>query len=130
MKVGAVSYEKYVRDLWSAYTRDGVDGVRRFADDEVEWTLAPDGRTIRGLDALADHVRATAASRSIVAHTWEQHGDCVLVRGSMRMFRAGGFVDVQPTWVYFFRDDRLERAVAFAGRDQALAAIEQHAAAR
>jgi hypothetical protein len=44
----------------------------------------------------------------------------------MRMFRDGGFVDIQPSWVYFFRCERLVRVTAFASRDDALAAIERH----
>jgi ketosteroid isomerase-like protein len=127
-EVGVGRYEKRVRDLWAAYARDGVDGMRRFADDDAEWTMAADGETVRGMDALAAHMRAMVDRRSVVAHAWEQHGDCVLVHGSMRTFRNGGFVDVQPSWVFFFRDDKLERAVAYAGRDEALEAIERHIA--
>ena len=68
------------------------------------------------------------AQRSVVAHAWEQHGECVLVHGSMRTFRDGGFVDVQPSWVYFFRDGRLELVSSFSSRDAALAAISAHGA--
>jgi hypothetical protein len=45
----------------------------------------------------------------------------------MRVFRDGGFVDTQPSWVYFFRAGRLIRAVSFASREDALEAIAQHA---
>jgi hypothetical protein len=44
----------------------------------------------------------------------------------MRRFRDGGFVDTQPWWVYCFRGDKLHRAVACAGRDEALAVIASH----
>jgi hypothetical protein len=44
----------------------------------------------------------------------------------MRVFRDGGFVDTQPSWVYFFRDERLVRAVSFASREEALEAIDHH----
>ena len=39
--------------------------------------------------------------------------------------RDGGFVDVQPTWVYFFSAGRLIRAEAFMSREGALAAIRE-----
>jgi hypothetical protein len=44
----------------------------------------------------------------------------------MRRFSDGGFVDVQPSWVYFFRDGRLTRAVAYTSREDALAAIDEY----
>jgi hypothetical protein len=118
-----------VRSMWDAYHRDGVPGLARYADDETEWTLS-EGSTVRGLDALAETLHTGAAPRSAVAQAWEAHGEAVLVHGSLRTFRDGGFVDVQPSWVYFFRDDRLIRVVAFASRDAAIAAIAEHAAGR
>jgi hypothetical protein len=113
--------------MWDAYHREGVPGLARYADDETEWTLS-DGPTVRGLDALAAHLHSETTPRSAVAQAWEQHGDAVLVHGSLRTFRDGGFVDVQPTWVYYFRDARLVRAVAYSSRDAATAAIAEHAA--
>jgi hypothetical protein len=114
--------------MWAAFERDGVAGLRPFVDDEVEWTPSNGGGTLRGFDELVAYWEAHASQQSVVPHAWEEHGDCVLVHGSLRMFRDGGFVDTQPSWVYFFRDGKLRRAVAFASREEALAAIEQHRA--
>jgi hypothetical protein len=113
--------------MWAAFERDGIEGMRPFIDDDVEWTPTSDGGTLRGFDELIEYWRSHAAVRSVVPYAWEQHGECVLVHGSLRMFRDGGFVDTQPSWVYFFRDGVLRRAVAFASREDALAAIERHA---
>jgi ketosteroid isomerase-like protein len=115
-----------VRDMWEAFVREGVDGLRRHTDDEVEWTLSG-GHTIRGLDALAAHLRV-APEVAAVPHVWEEHGECVLVHGSLRTFQEGGFMDVQPSWVYFFRGERLMRAVTFPSREAALEAIARHGA--
>jgi hypothetical protein len=112
--------------MWSAFTRDGIDAVRPYVDDDIEFTPSTDVGPLRGFTAIAEYWETNMASQSLVAHAVEQHGDCVLVHGSLRVFRDGGFVDTQPTWVYFFRDERLERAVAFASREDALAAVEQH----
>jgi ketosteroid isomerase-like protein len=120
-----VDYEERVRELWAAFERAGIDGIRPYVDDDVEWHPM-DGGVIRGLAALAEYWDGVAGRTSIVPHAWEQHGDCVLVHGSMRVFRDGGFVDTQPSWVYFFRDGRLVRTESFASREEALAAIEQH----
>jgi ketosteroid isomerase-like protein len=126
--MGATDYEQVVRRLWDAYEREGVQGLRRYVDDDVEWTPSG-GQTFRGVDALDQYARTLGPHRSAVPHGWERHGECVLVHGSLRTFRDGGFVDVQPSWVYFFRDGRLRRATAYASREEALAAIAEHQAA-
>ena len=59
---------------------------------------------------------------SITVHSFEEHGDCVIAHGSMRTFSEGGFSDVQPSWVYFFRDGVLVRGAGYPTREQALAA--------
>ena len=125
--VSAPDYEQRVRDIWEAYARDGVAGLRGLVDDDVEWTLSS-GHTVRGLDALAEHLASGGQHQAALPHSWEQHGECVLVHGSLRTFRDGGFVDTQPSWVYFFRGGRLLRAVSYGSRAAALAAIERHAA--
>jgi ketosteroid isomerase-like protein len=124
--VSGVDYEGRVRMMWAAFERDGIAGLRPYVDDDVEWTPASGGSTLQGFDALVDYWSSHASARSVVPHAWEQHGECVLVHGSLRMFRDGGFVDTQPSWVYFFRDGTLRRAVGFASREDALAAIEVH----
>jgi hypothetical protein len=43
----------------------------------------------------------------------------------MRTFREGGFVDVQPSRVYFFRNGVLLRGAGYASRETALEAIER-----
>jgi hypothetical protein len=121
-----VDYEERVRRLWFAFERDGIAGMAPYLDEGVEWSPSDGGEVIRGVDALAEYWRATGSSQSVVPHAWEQHGDCVLVHGSLRRFRDGGFIDTQPSWVYFFRGEKLMRAVAFATRDEALAAIAAH----
>ena len=64
---------------------------------------------------------------SITVHGFERHGSCVLAHGSLRTFREGGFYDVQPSWVYFFRAGRLRRCVGYATREEALSAIRAYA---
>jgi ketosteroid isomerase-like protein len=125
--VSGVDYEDRIRRMWAAFERDGVAGMRPFVDDDVEWTPSDGSPTLRGIDRLEEYWRTQGSKQSVVPHAWEQHGDCVLVHGSMRMFRDGGFVDTQPSWVYFFRADKLLRAAAFPSREEALAAIHDHA---
>jgi ketosteroid isomerase-like protein len=126
--VDSPDYEDRVRQIWAAWQRGGVEGMRAWVDDDVEWSPSVAAEPIRGLDALDTYWRSRENQQSIVPHAWEQHGECVLVHGSMRTFRDGGFVDVQPSWVYFFRDGRLTRATAYSSREDALAAIDAHCA--
>jgi ketosteroid isomerase-like protein len=114
-----------VRDLWVAWERDGVDGLRRVLDEDVEWRESG-GPVHRWREALDDYALSVSPQRSAVPHGWECHGDCVLVHGSLRTFRDGGFVDVQPSWVYFFADGRLRRAGVYPSRAEALEAIASH----
>jgi ketosteroid isomerase-like protein len=121
------------RSLWEAFEREGVDGLRPLVSEDVEWRpWGNSGRPLIGFEQIAEWHRAQRAtgggSRSTV-YRWEAVGDCALASGSLRVFRAGGFLDVQPTWVFFFRGDRLQRATCYANREEALAAVEDYAAA-
>jgi ketosteroid isomerase-like protein len=125
--VSGVDYADRVRKMWAAFQRDGIVGLRPYVDEDVEWTPSEgNGGPIRGFDALVEYWDRHAQQQSVVPHAWEQHGDCVLVHGSLRLFRDGGFVDTQPSWVYFFVDGRLRRAIAYSSREEALEAIAEH----
>ena len=78
---------------WSAPTSSGARSARA-----------------TGEDVWGESGRRHAERVAPVLHALETHGSCVLARGSLRTFREGGFVDVQPSWAYFFR----ERAAACA----------------
>jgi ketosteroid isomerase-like protein len=125
----AEDYEGRVRAIWDAYERGGVEAMRELLDDDVE--LRPSGgEVLRGPAEITGYLERHGDSLSAVPHVYERHGDCVLVHGSLRRFRDGGFLDVQPSWVYFFRARRLLGATAYASRAAALAAIEDFASPR
>ena len=114
------------RSFWDALESDGIEGLRGLVTDDVEWRpWGNHGRPLRRLDQIAEWHRAQHA----VVHQWENIGECALASGSLRVFRSGGFLDVQPTWVFFFRDERLQRATCYATREEALSAVEAYAAA-
>jgi ketosteroid isomerase-like protein len=117
-------YEARVRAIWDAYVRGGAEALRELIDDDVE--LRPSGgEVLRGPAESCGYLERVGDSVSAVPHVYERHRDCVLVHGSLRRFRDGGFLDVQPSWVYFFRDGRLLGATAYGSRSEALAAIEE-----
>ena len=114
--------EARVRAIWAAYEREGVAGMRPLVGPDVAWVpYSGGGQVIEGVDALSAYDERAEIRATV--HGFETHGCCVLVHGSLRVFRDGGFLDVQPSWVYFFREDRLLRAVAYPTRQEALAAI-------
>ena len=120
--------EAQVRALWAAYGRGGAAAMRGMVGEDVEWVPLAVSTPIPPDEFYGDYGRERADTTAITVHDFERRGDCVLAFGSMRTFRVGGFVDVQPSWVYFFRRDRLVRAVGYATREEALKAIDAHQA--
>jgi hypothetical protein len=120
------------RSLWNAFEQEGVEGLRPLVDDDVEWRpWGNHGRPLKGVEQIAEWHRAqrvTGGGSRRTVYKWEGVGECALASGSLRVFRTGGFLDVQPTWAFFFRGERLERATCYATREEALAAVEAHAA--
>jgi ketosteroid isomerase-like protein len=123
------NYEALTRALWDAYGRGGADALCALLDDDVEWQPSS-GTVLHGPAEIARYVDEIDSRITAVPQVYETHGDCVLVHGSLRRFRDGGFLDVQPSWVYFFRARRLLGATAYASRAAALAAIEDFASPR
>jgi hypothetical protein len=107
----------YVRDLWSTYAREGAEAVREALGPDVACEPLAWGRP------LTNEVAASV-------HAYESLGDCVVAHGSLRIYRDHGLVDLQPSWVFFFRDGRLVRAAGFMTREEALSAVGEHRAAR
>ena len=116
--------EARVRAIWDAYARGGPAAIRDVVEEDVEWVPLGTGRAVPHADFIGEWGRRHAERVSVTVHGYETHGSCVLVHGSLRTFADGGFVDVQPSWVYFFEGVRLVRAVGYATREEALRAIE------
>src|ERR1700750_1675455 len=95
-----------VRAIWSAFARGGVDELRKVVPPDVEWVPLGVEHGIPQEEFWESWVRRHAEEISITVHGYEQPGSCVLAHGSLRTFRSGGFVDVQPSWVYFFQSGK------------------------
>ena len=110
--------------MWTAYARGGVEAMRRLVGDTlVEWIPLGATEPVPAERFWGDWGRRQTEQVSVTVHSFEEHGDCVIAHGSMRTFSEGGFADVQPSWVYFFRGERLVRGAAYGTRQEALAAI-------
>lgn len=119
-----------VKELWAAYARGGVAAMRAAVGDTlVEWIPLGADEPMPPEQFWGDWGRRQEGQVSVTVHSFEEHGDCVIAHGSMRTFSEGGFADVQPSWVYFFRDGRLVRGAGFGTREEALTAIRRHSTA-
>ena len=113
-----------VRAMWSAYARGGVEAMHQVVGDaDVEWIPLDADDPVTAERFWGEWGRRQTEQVSVTVHSFEEHGDCVIAHGSMRMFSEGGFADVQPSWVYFFRDAVLVRAAGYPTREAALEAI-------
>ena len=118
-----------VRALWAAYARGGVEAMHaEVGDGLVEWIPLGAEAPVPAESFWGDWGRKQTEHVSVTVHAFEEHGACVLAHGSMRTFREGGFADVQPSWVYFFRDGVLVRGAGFPTREAALEAIGRYRA--
>jgi ketosteroid isomerase-like protein len=115
-----------VRAIWTAYARGGVEAMRRLVGDTlVEWIPLGATEPVPAERFWGDWGRRQTEQVSVTVHSFEEHGDCVIAHGSMRTFSEGGFADVQPSWVYFFRDGVLVRGAGYPTREEALQAVSR-----
>jgi hypothetical protein len=113
-----------VRALWAAYARGGVDAMHaQVGEGVVEWIPTGAREPVPPEQFWGDQGRRMGERQSVTLHSLEEHGPCVIAHGSLRTFHEGGFADVQPSWVYFFRDGVLLRGAGYATREAALEAI-------
>ena len=113
-----------VKAIWAAYARGGFEAMHALVGDApVEWVPLGAEEPVPPERFWGEWGRRQTEQVSVTVHSFEEQGSCVLAHGSMRTFRNGGFADVQPSWVYFFRDGVLVRGAGFPTREAALGAI-------
>jgi ketosteroid isomerase-like protein len=120
-------YEARARALWDAYARGDVDGVGALLDEQVVWRPIG-GEVLRGRAEVTAYLRRNGEAISAVAHSFERAGDRLMVHGSLRRFRDGGFIDMQPSWVFHCRDGRVVSATGYESRAAARSALEDRGA--
>ena len=121
-----------VRALWRAFEHDGADAIARYAHPRSEWRpSSAGGRVLHGPEDIRQHFRALSDSGVQIRarlHELEDHGDTVLVRGSLRVERFGALSESTMVWSYRFEDGKVMCARAFYSRADALASIAAAAA--
>jgi ketosteroid isomerase-like protein len=110
---------RVVKGTFEAFEEGGVEAaiehLLRHSHPDVEFSPYV-GRdlVLHGADEVRAYYRGQLeAGTTMVPRpaTFEEHGDEVVVNGSLRVVRpTGGFAETQLTWTYRFRDGRLTAA--------------------
>lgn len=109
--------ERFVREVWAAFKREGVDSVLARAAEDAHWQPhSAHGRSFRStaeyreqlerLTAKGERVEATATGM------WS-HGDIVVVRGRLRIRKHSEVLeDTRMYWLFGVRGERLTRVAS------------------
>jgi ketosteroid isomerase-like protein len=92
-----------------------LDALLRQAHDDCEFRpYIADDRVLHGHDEIRRYYsEAIAAGTEMRLHptSFHEHGDQVVVNGSIRVARpSGGFAETQISWTYRFREGLLAAA--------------------
>ena len=91
-----------VKSLFSRFATGGAPAAAALMHEDIVWT--PHDRSeheMRSRDALLARFRRLAASGTryeAVGHVYEDHGDCVVVIGRIRVLGAQGHYDIPMCW--------------------------------
>lgn len=110
---------RFIKEAFRAFSEDGVlAGVdsllARVHRDAIFAPYSAGNQELHGPDEVRAFFRETVeagASMTVRALAFEEHGDEVVVSGSIRLVHAGGgFAESQVRWTYRFRDGRVAEA--------------------
>jgi ketosteroid isomerase-like protein len=109
--------ERFVRDVWAAFKRDGIGGVLALAHEDAQWAPhSAHNRRFRTTAEYRDQLELlTEAGERVEASgvgLWS-HDDVVIVRGRMRIRgRRGVLEDTRMYWLFGVRGERLARVAS------------------
>jgi anti-sigma B factor antagonist len=113
-----------VRELWEAYGAGGADAMLAAAGEDVVWqpyvTPGRIYRTTAELRAALVALEEKGVRYEARLQDLEEHGNVVLVSGTVRIDRSGEVEERQAHWAYHFREGRLWRQSTHASREDAL----------
>jgi hypothetical protein len=98
--------ERFVRDVWATFQREGIAGVLGLATDDAQWH--PHSAHRRSFRSTAEYrhelEESGLAEERVEAHgsgLWS-HDDVVVVRGRMRIrkLRGGVLEDTRMYWIF------------------------------
>jgi hypothetical protein len=109
--------ERFVRDVWVAFQREGIAGVLPLAAADAKWH--PHSAQRRGFSSTAEYrahlEQSDAAGERVEASAigmWSHH-DVVVVRGRMRIRKRGDVLeDTRMYWLFEVRGRQLTRVAS------------------
>jgi hypothetical protein len=109
--------ERFVRDVWVAFQREGIAGVLPLAAADAQWH--PYSAHRRGFSSTAEYgeqlEQSRAAGEKVEASAigmWS-HGALVVVRGRMRIRKRGDVLeDTRMYWLFEVQGERLTRVAS------------------
>ena len=109
--------ERFVRDVWAAFKREGITGVLALAADDAQW--APHSAHNRRFRSTAEYraqlEHLTDAGERVEATgtgLWS-HGEIVIVRGRLRIRKGGELIeDTRMYWLFCVHDEQLVRVAS------------------
>ena len=108
-----------IKEAFRAFTEGGAsagaEALLRISHADCRFLPSGAGeRVLQGHEELRAYLsgpREDEASVSVYPRRFAEHGDEVVVTGSMRVLRPeGGFAESQVSWIYRFRDGLVEEA--------------------
>jgi len=107
--------ERFVRDVWAAFLREGIAGVLPLAADDAQWhPHSAQRRRFRSTAEYREQLERAVGERVEASATgiWS-HGETVLVRGRMRIHKRGDLVeDTRMYWLFEVRGEQLTRVAS------------------
>jgi ketosteroid isomerase-like protein len=109
--------ERFVRDVWAAFRRDGFAGVLPLAAEDAQWhPHSAHGRrfasTAEYREQLERHAAAGEHVEARASGMWS-HESVVLVRGRMRIRKRGDVLeDTRMYWLFQVRGEQLTRVAS------------------
>jgi hypothetical protein len=106
--------ERFVREVWAVFVRDGIAGVLPFAAEDAQWQPhSAHGRHFRSTSEYREeHERSTAAGERVepsATGMWS-HLAVVAVRGRLRIRTRGDVLeDTRMYWLFVVHGEQLTR---------------------
>jgi ketosteroid isomerase-like protein len=117
---------KFVRELWAATDRGGVEAALEITDPGVEWKPhAANGRVLTS-EELLRFFREFQGERELLQakpYSFHAQDEFVLASGSFRLRGPERLSEFQIHWVYEFEGGRLVRATSYGNRRDAAAQV-------
>ncbi len=103
-----------VKKAWERFATGGAPAALALCAHDLVW-VPHDGGEYRGSEALLERFRARAVKGirvEPIGHRFEDHGDCVVVVGRVRVLGPDGHYDVPMNWQVDVRDGLITRIQA------------------